>query len=127
MKIIQDPNDPLKVRAVTAMNPANVPELNDLRFREWDNLAPSNKQLAALDILLNEEGVNPADLYGEGFTSVRELSRWACSWGITFLKDAQDARYTQQAMQRMERDDEEMREMSLKSYIANYYRAASHE
>lgn len=107
-------------------NPANVPPITDMRFNQWDEIKPSIKQKIALQMLLDEEGVSPAELYGEGFTSLEALSRWATSWGITFLQAAQDARYLDMARSRMQQEEEEAREAALKSFIAGHYRQARH-
>ena len=102
--------------------PENVPPITDMRYVGWDNADPSFKQLFALKKLLQEEGVNPAELYGSGFTSVDHLSRWAASWGIGYLTAAQEARYVEDHRRRLQADAEELQQLRLKRYIASHYR-----
>lgn len=103
-------------------NPENVPPIRDARFIHWDELAATFGQLAKLEILLREEGISPAELYGDGFTELRELSRWSVSWGISYLQAAQDARYTNAARDRLEREQAELDEQRVKSMMAHILR-----
>lgn len=107
-------------------NPGNVPPIRDVRYVAWDESDPSIKQIVKLQALLREEGVDPAELFGEGFTSVDHLSRWSAHWGIRFLSDAQDARYLHAHRERIERESQENREAALKSMIADYFRRQAH-
>jgi hypothetical protein len=101
-----------------ALNPGNVP------------LAPQGRRISAtyrctdsqrmfLDDLLCREEMLPAELYGDGFRSLGELSSWATSWGITELDRIGRARCAAEA----DRALEEETEQSMKAWIANYYRA----
>lgn len=99
-------------------NPANVPPLMDARFTGWDTFKCSFKQTFALRELLRQEGIDPRELYGDGFSCLEDLSRWAASWGIGLLESRQQARWTEHERQRVE----QRREMELKRFIAEYYR-----
>lgn len=103
-------------------NPGNVPPLRDVRFANWDELAPTARQVAALRGLLRSEGIDPAELFGSGFESVEDLSRWSVSWGIDFLTNAQEARYVNEGRARIERDREERLEQAMKAMIAMHFR-----
>ena len=98
-------------------NPGNVPPIMDVRFARWDQLEPSGKQLWLLNDLLKSEGVNPAELYGDGFTDVRELSRWSVSWGITFLTASREARWIEDHRKRIEQRNQELRDEAAKSLM----------
>lgn len=107
--------------------PEHVPPITDVRFLGWDQVAPTIRQLVRLRALLGEEGINPAELYGNGFTCLEDLSRWGASWGISYLASAQDARYENEARDRFERDRlerEEQRVKSMMSYILRTQRYA---
>ena len=103
-------------------NPANVPPITDVRFAAWDEMDPTARQLTHLRGLLQEERVNPGELYGDGFSSVESLSRWAVSWGIGFLTASQEARWLEAARQRVEQENHERLERMLKASIAAFYR-----
>lgn len=107
-------------------NPANVPPIRDPRFANWDQLDPTSRQLFTLKRLLREEQIDPAELYGEGFTSVDHLSRWSASWGIGYLDAAQEARYVNQGRERIAREREENVEQAMKAMIAMHYRSRRH-
>lgn len=102
--------------------PDNVPPVNDVRFLGWVNNRITNNQLFLLRKLLREEGVKPEDLYGNGFTSLEDLSRWAASWGISYLDASQEARFMEDYRRRLLQHDEEMRELRLKQFISDHYR-----
>lgn len=101
------------------MNPANVPPIKDVRWTLADRQPSSPKQQELLSILLESEGIRARDLFGGGFSTISELSKWAAHWGISFLEDAITARVYEEA--RME--IEERREQDMKRWIASYYRA----
>lgn len=94
--------------------PENVPPITDVRYATWDRLDPTHRQLTQLKRLLAEEGVDPAELYGGGFTSVDHLSRWGASWGIGYLVAAQEARWVNDARARIERENAEQHEQHVK-------------
>ena len=104
------------------MDPANVPPLRDVRFAGWTELPPTIKQLVQLQRLLREEGVDPAELFGDGFLSLDALSRWGASWGIGFLTAAQDARYIEGTRRYIERENERVESEWLKSAMAGILR-----
>lgn len=103
-------------------NPTNVPPLTDARFIAWDTQRCSPNQIVMLSELLHLEGINPAELYGDGFSSIADLSRWAASWGIGLLESRQQARWVEHERQRIEH----VRESQLKRFIADYYREQRH-
>lgn len=103
-------------------SPENVPRITDVRFAGWDKFEPTTRQLIALRGLLRSEGVDPAELYGAGFTSLEDLSRWGASWGIGFLEAAQEARWTEAERRRVEEFNAERLEQDMKSAIAQMLR-----
>lgn len=98
-------------------NPANVPPNTDVRFIGWDTRKPSGKQLWLLNELLLSEGVDIAELYGDGFTYMDELSRWSVSWGITFLTASREARWMEDNRRRMEERNQELRDEAGKKLM----------
>lgn len=104
------------------MDPENVPPIRDVRFAGWNELQPTIRQLVQLQRLLREEGVDPAELYGDGFLSLDSLSRWGASWGIGFLTAAQDARYIEGTRRYIERENERVESEWLKSAMAGILR-----
>jgi len=104
-------------------NPEHVPKLRDPRLANWDRLDPTYRQLTELKRLLAREGVDPEELYGRGFTSVDHLSRWSVSWGIDYLRTAEEARFINQGRDRVERERQEDLELSMKSMIAAHFRS----
>jgi hypothetical protein len=66
--------------------------------------------------------VNPQVLYGGGFTSLEDLSRWGASWGISYLEAAQEARWVEQERRRVEEHNAEVLEQRMKSMIADVLR-----
>ena len=104
-------------------NPANVPPITDVRFIGWDQREPSNAQLWTLRKLLREEGVNPAELYGDGFSQVDSLSRWGVSWGITYLEAAQDARHVEGTRRYMAAEQARVDEEHVKYLMAHIVRS----
>jgi len=108
------------------MDPVNVPRVMDVRYAGWDQLEPTVPQLVKLRTLLRQERVDPAELYGDGFSSLEDLSRWGASWGITFLEAAEQARYVEAQRQRVERENAELLEQSMKGLIAAHFRRQAH-
>lgn len=104
--------------------PANVPRITDVRFAGWDERDPSIKQLVRLRALLHEEGVDAAELYGDGFTAVDHLSRWGAHWGISYLSAAQEARYVEGTRRYVERENERVREEQVKALMGEVLRRA---
>lgn len=107
------------------MDPVNVPKITDARFAAWDQYEPTLGQLGKLRHLLREERVDPAVLFGEGFSSLPALSRWGVSWGITYLEASREARWIEAHRLRVERDEQEQKESAMKRMIANHYRSAA--
>lgn len=99
-------------------NPANVPPIMDVRFAGWDRREPTQNQIWKLGKLLATEGVDPAELYGEGYSGLGRLSRWAMSWGITYLDAAQEARHVESTRQYIERERQRVEEETLKRNMA---------
>ena len=104
---------------MTPLNPAHVPETGDPRWIIASKEKCSSSQRVALLDLLQLEGVQPADLFGDGYSSMPELSRWAAHWAIDLLESKRQARAVEQ--QRVE--FEQRKEEQLKSMIADYFRA----
>jgi len=102
---------------MTPNNPANVPPLNDVRFIGWDKYQCTLRQLGKLRVLLRTEGIQPADLYGDGFTSVEDLSRWGASWGISLLESRAEARWIEHERKRIEWENEDRREQAGKKLM----------
>ena len=103
-------------------SPENVPPITDVRFAGWDKVQASLRQVILLRSLLASEGVNPQVLYGGGFTSLEDLSRWGASWGISYLEAAQEARWVEQERRRVEEHNAEVLEQRMKSMIADVLR-----
>ena len=108
-------------------NPANVPPITDVRFAAWDQLEPSGKQLWLLNELLLSEGVDVAELYGDGFRYVTDLSRWSVSWGITFLTASREARWMEDHRRRIEQRNQELRDEAAKSLMGMILREQMRE
>jgi hypothetical protein len=103
-------------------NPVNVPRITDVRFMGWDGREPTFSQTWKLNQLLREEGVDAAELYGDGFNDVESLSRWATSWGISYLDAAQDARHIEGTRRYMESERQRVEEQTLKANMATILR-----
>ena len=110
MMVVQDPQ---------AMNPVNVPPIKDVRWTLADREKSSPRQQELLSILLESEGIRAQDLFGGGFSSISELSKWAAHWGISFLEDAISARVYEEARLEIE----QRRDQEIKRWIASYYRS----
>ena len=105
------------------VKPVNVPPITDVRFIGWDQREPSNSQAWKLRQLMREEGVNPAELYGDGFTDLESLSRWSVSWGITYLDAAQEARHIEGTRRYMEAEQARVDEEHVKYLMAQIVRS----
>jgi|AACY02.2.fsa_nt_gi hypothetical protein len=104
---------------MNALNPANVPETGDPRWIIASKQPCSPEQQRGLQQQLRLEGMKPADLFGDGFSSISEVSRWAAHWAIDLLNSRLQAR----AVERQRVDYEERKEHALKGWIADYYKA----
>lgn len=103
---------------MSALNPANVPEVTDRRWMYASNAKCSPAQRERLSEYLQWEGIKEADLFGDGFTSIPELSRWAVHWAIDLLESRMAAR----EFEAYRANYEELQEQRLKASIAAYYR-----
>jgi hypothetical protein len=99
-------------------NPANVPAPEARIHLMWDRQPATHPQMNWLAILASNEGVELADLYGEGYRSMGHLSKYAAHWGIEILESRQAARAYDDAR----REHEEHMEQLGKSYIAHLLR-----
>lgn len=99
-------------------DPANVPEPSVLRHRYWTKEPATHAQMEWLAVLANAEGIELADLYGEGYRSMGHLSKYAAHWGIEILESRQAARAYDDAR----REHSEHMEQLGKSYIAHLLR-----
>ena len=88
-------------------NPGNVPAVKFVRHAGRDRSPASGDQVFRLRCLLVEEQIDAADLYGDGFTVLEDLSDYAASWGIEVLESRGDARWVEE--QRMACVDAEER------------------
>lgn len=70
-------------------------------------------------MLLEVEGMKAADLYGDGFSSISELSKWAAHWGISLLESRGQAR----AIEESRREVEDRIEQQMKAYIGAFFRS----
>lgn len=103
---------------MSALNPANVPEPDDRRWMYAHQAECSSAQLARLQEYLQWEGIRAPDLFGAGYSSMPELSRWAVHWAIDLLESRMQARELEQRRV----NHEEIQEQRLKAMIADYYR-----
>lgn len=103
---------------MNALNPANVPKTMQPYWIIGSMEKCSARQEYSLKEELGWEGIDPADLFGEGFTSISELSRWAAHWALELLDAGRIARGIEQ--QRRMAEDE--LEQGMKSWIGGYYR-----
>lgn len=100
-------------------NPANVPKVRDVRWSYAPKEASTRAQQEKLRELLTWENIQPITLFGDGFTSIEDLSKWSAHWGITTLEDWELARNIEAAR----REVEERLEQETKTAIADFYRA----
>jgi hypothetical protein len=99
--------------------PANVPLPDDVRWELARKEAATLRQLHTLKELASIEGVDLPELYGDGYTDAKELSKWSAHWGVTVLESRMQARAYEEARRAVE----ERKEQALKSWIAGHYRA----
>lgn len=103
---------------MNSMNPANVPPVDDPRWIYAVNRECSVKQQDELSERLRWEGVQAAELFGEGFSSIQELSSYAAHWGIELLISRAGARYVEEQRQMIE----DYKQQQVKSMIADVLR-----
>lgn len=103
---------------MNSMNPGNVPPVDDVRWMYAVDRKVSARQMRELEEQLRFEGVDPAELYGEGFSSLEDLSSWAAHWGISLLHSRSKARHVEAARVAYEAD----KEMRVKSMMASILR-----
>ncbi|HEY7822412.1 MAG TPA: hypothetical protein VIG24_06250 [Acidimicrobiia bacterium] len=103
---------------MSALNPANVPAVGEPRWIIASKEECSLSQQQRLRELLRWEGLEPGVLFGDGFSSMQELSRWAVHWAIDLLEAAMMAR----SVERQRVEYESAKEQAMKSMIANHYR-----
>ena len=100
------------------MNPQNVPPVDDARWMYAVDRKVSLRQARELEEQLRFEGMDAAELYGEGFSSLQDLSAWAAHWGISLLHSRSHARHMEAARVAYEAD----KETRMKSMIADIFR-----
>jgi hypothetical protein len=98
-------------------NPENVPAPLEARWQIATMEPCTFKQIDRLTILLEDEGIRPADLFGNGFTRISEVSKWAAHWAIDVLESRWKVRATDELM-REAREDLDWR---AKRMIADHY------
>jgi hypothetical protein len=103
---------------MSAANPENVPKVTDMQWSYAPKESSSSNQQYLLQMLLTSEGINPAELYGNGFLSISELSKWAAHWGITLLESRTLARSVNEAREQVEENIEQQ----MKAYVGNFFR-----
>lgn len=103
---------------MNALNPENVPAVSDPRWIIASKESCSIRQQHKLLETLRLEGINPADLFGAGYSSISELSRWAVHWAIDLL----DSRMMAREVERQRLEVEDAKEQRMKAMIANHYR-----
>lgn len=97
-------------------NPMNVPRF-PLGSDKWSWAEPAtHEQCRYLIKLLNDKEVLPSTLFGEGFTSIYDLSKFAASWGISTLVTVGEniERLTNA------RSDEEVAEIKTEMYMDRF-------
>lgn len=103
---------------MSALMPANVPQIDDVRYAGSNKVQASPSQVTALRGGLMAEFLEPADLFGDGFTSLEALSKWAAHWGLTIIQARLEARYIEDQRQAVE----EYKEQRMKGMIAQLLR-----
>lgn len=103
---------------MSALNPAHVPKTVNPHWIIASKERCSHRQQYALKQELGWEGLEPAELFGHGFSSIPELSRWAAHWALELLDSARIAR----GIERERREAVEAQEQAMKSWIGGYYR-----
>ena len=104
-------------------NPGNVPEPQDARWVIAQQEPCTYAQIDALTKIMFDEGIKPAEFFGNGFTRITELSKWAAHWAINYLQDARKAFYLRQEQQ----DRAAEFEQTVKSNIAEFFYAKNPE
>ena len=104
---------------MNSLNPENVPEVFDPRWMKGNQLKATAAQVRHLSSLLFVENIDAEDFFGEGFTTINELSSWSAHWAITALENMQDERQKQ----RIEQEYREREEEITKAYFAARFRA----
>lgn len=100
------------------MNPANVPRTMEPYWIIGSQEPCTFRQQYALKEELGWEGVDPAEFFGDGFSSFSELSKWAAHWALEYLNSARIAR----GIEQQRRQAVEANEQELKAWIGGYYR-----
>lgn len=108
---------------MNSMNPGNVPAVDDARWLFAVDRKVSYRQCRELKDQLKIEGIDAAELYGEGFSSLEELSAWAAHWGISLLHSRSAVRHLEQARRAYEQEKEDR----MKAMIADIFRAKNPE
>jgi len=103
-------------------NPENVPTDDSMQYFFWSKEQSTIGQRSHLKVLLSEVGVTADELYGDDFTTLDDLSKWAADWGIKFLRAAQDAWFANEHYNRVQRELEENKEQELKELMASIVR-----
>ena len=102
---------------MNSLNPANVPAVKDLRYLYSVSRPISKAQIHTLSEWLKWEGVEASDLFGEGFSSLQDLSSWAAHWAITLLESRAGARMAEE----YRRDLQDRRDQQVKRMISDIF------
>ena len=102
---------------MNSLNPANVPACRDAQWVYSVSRPISKAQTHTLQEWLKWEGVKASDLFGEGFSSLQDLSSWAAHWAITLLESRAGARMAEE----YRRDLEARRDQQVKRMISDIY------
>lgn len=100
------------------VDPANVPMPTDVRWEIVRREPATQRQIEHLLDLAEWEGIDLADLFGDGY-DLDTLSKWSAHWGIEVLESRAKARAVEEAARAVE----ERREQAMKSWIADYFRS----
>lgn len=98
-------------------DPLNVPEPTSVQWRRATREPATYTQIEWLGTLAAYEGIDLAQLYGEGYRSMGNLSKWAAHWGIEVLESRQAVR----AYEKDEAEHADYLERSTKNFIARHY------
>ena len=93
-----------------------------MRFFFWSREQSTIGQRSYLKVLFGELGVTPAELYGDGFTALEDLSKWSAHWGIEYMRAAQEAFFANDYYKRVQREREEDAEVAFKKLMAGIVR-----
>ena len=107
---------------MSALNPEHVPKTMQPYWIIASHEPCSSRQQHALKEELGWEGLQPAELFGEGFSSIPELSRWAAHWALELLDAARIARGIEQQRRMAVEAYEDAKQDAMKSWIGSYYR-----